>query len=99
MEGTRRCDNFDERQKFDDRPADDHVPGPARAVDIIGPCARRWPASGRVGGRCGAGRIRPACVRGRDLDQDPDGAAAALGAEGPSPEGLRTAWPLALPRS
>ena len=44
-----------------------------------------------------AGAPAPAGVRGRDLDQDQHGAAAGLGAEGASPEGLRTARALANP--
>ena len=35
--------------------------------------------------------LGPAGVRGGDLDQDQQGAATGLGAEGPSPEVLRTA--------
>ena len=47
MEDTRRNEDFGERRKFDDRPADDHEPGPARAVDISGRCAGCW---GRIQG-------------------------------------------------
>lgn len=47
MEYTRCNEDFDERRRFDDRPADDHEPGPARAVDISCRCAACW---GRIKG-------------------------------------------------
>ena len=34
--------NFDERRYFEDRPASDREPGPARAVDITGRCEDCW---------------------------------------------------------
>ncbi len=40
-------EDFNERIQFDDRPADDGVPGAARAMDISGRCANCWgPISG-----------------------------------------------------
>ena len=61
MENTRRNEDFDERRLFDDRPADDHEPGPARAVDISGRCADCW---GRIKGTTdAAGRwLRIECL-------------------------------------
>ena len=47
MDNASRNENFDERRQFDDRPADDRGPGPARAVEISGRCADCWgPVSG-----------------------------------------------------
>ena len=47
MDNGTRKDDFDERRLFDDRPADDRQPGPARAVDISVRCADCWgPVSG-----------------------------------------------------
>ena len=73
MENTRCNQDFDERRKFDDRPADDHEPGPARAVDISGRCADCW---GRIKGTTDAsGRwLRIECLVCRRA-VDGDGAA------------------------
>ena len=62
--------DFDERRQFEDRPADDRHPGPARAVDISGRCGDCW---GAVSGtKDAAGRwIRIEClVCGRSVDGD-----------------------------
>ncbi len=41
-------DDFDHWRDFDDRPPDDHSPGPARSVEITGRCTRCWgPIKGR----------------------------------------------------
>lgn len=47
MDNATRNEDFDERRQFDDDPADDRGPRPARAVDICGRCADCWgPVSG-----------------------------------------------------
>ena len=70
MDNATRSDDFDERRQFDDRPADDREPGPARTVDISGRCADCW---GLVSGTKDAeGRWnRIGClVCGRSVDGD-----------------------------
>jgi len=42
MDFATRKDDFQERWRFDDRPADDQQPGPARTVDVSGRCADCW---------------------------------------------------------
>ncbi len=42
MDNATRKEDFDERRRFDDRPADDRQPGPARVVDVSGRCADCW---------------------------------------------------------
>ena len=43
--------DFDERRNFTDRPMDDETPGPARAVEVSGRCAKCWgPATGTKNG-------------------------------------------------
>ena len=42
MDYATRKEDFDERRRFDDRPADDRQPGPARAVDVSARCADCW---------------------------------------------------------
>ena len=44
MDNPTGSEDFDERRQFDDRPANDCEPGPARAVDIRGRCADCWGA-------------------------------------------------------
>ena len=39
---TTRKEDFDARRRFDDGPADNHRPGPARAVDVSGRCVDCW---------------------------------------------------------
>ena len=51
MDRTMRNEYFDERRQFEDRPAHDRKPGPARAVDIKARCAHCWGAvSGNTDG-------------------------------------------------
>ena len=42
MDNATRQEDFDERRRFDDRPAHDQQPGPARTVDVSGRCAGCW---------------------------------------------------------
>ena len=42
MDKATRKEDFDQQRRFDDRPADDRHPGPARTVDISGRCADCW---------------------------------------------------------
>ena len=70
MENAVQQQDFDERRQFEDRPADDRQPGPARAVDISGRCGDCW---GAVSGtKDAAGRwTRIKClVCGRSVDGD-----------------------------
>lgn len=42
MGNTTHIEDFNERRRFHDRPADDQQPGPARAMDIRGRCVHCW---------------------------------------------------------
>ena len=42
MDNATRREDFDQRQRFNDRPADDRQPGPARTMDVTGRCADCW---------------------------------------------------------
>ena len=70
MDDTTEKENFDERREFDDGPAADRQPGPARAVDVSGRCADCWGSvSGTKDAEARWSRIEcQAC--GRSVDGD-----------------------------
>ena len=70
MDNATRNENLDERRQFDDDPANDREPRPARVVDICGRCANCWGAvSGTKDANGRWSRIR-CLVCGRSVDED-----------------------------
>ena len=68
MDNATLNEDFDGRRQFDDRPADDREPGPARAVDISGRCGDCWGAISGTKGAAGRWSRIECLVCGRSVD-------------------------------